>query len=363
MSSQKKMPPVKFSKLNTSKISFSPLEKNERSKAQKISYPRYTDEKLGQVNLVFQSPEIKISQYGIPTLGEYYKSDKDRSFIKLPLDSENKEVKQFIDKLMEIDQIAEAQKQQIIGKNYAKFDYVKIVREPPPANDDDDDTSSKNKNGKPKVEKLRFCKVKIDTNYDTGHVKTMVFKKLSEEQAVERKVKREEVKGIQTITDLATHIPYNSTVKLIVTANKLWATNAPDKGGRYSYGISLKLLQVEVFVPENKSSMIKNSFSTDAFIDEEDDDAVQVQVQVPTDVKVSAKVQVPSDVKTTTSTSTSAKASAPLKAVAGKTSTSDDDSEGDSDDDSSGEETVVPQKVQSKTKPVVKGKVASKVKT
>ena len=334
------MPPIKFSKLNTSKISFSPLEKNERSKAQKISYPRYSDEKFGQVNLVFQSPEIKITQYGIPTLGEYYKSDKDRSFIKLPLDSENKEVKQFIDKLMEIDQLAEAQKQHIIGKNYAKFDYVKIVRAPPPTNDDDDDTTSKSKNGKPKVEKLKFCKVKIDTVYETGQVKTMVFKKLGDEEAKERKVKREEVKGLETITDLTSHIPYNCTVKLIITANKLWATNAPDKTGRYSYGISLKVLQVEASIPENKSSMIKNSFSTDAFIDEEDDDVVQIQ-QVP-QVLAQAQIKTPAPAQST---------------KAGKDNDSDDD---DDDDDSDSEETIVPQKVQTKTvatKQPIKGKV------
>jgi hypothetical protein len=187
----------------------------------------------------------------------------------------------------------------------------------------------------------------------------MVFKKLGQEEAKERKVKREEVKGIQSITDLATHIPYNSTVKLIITANKLWATNAPDKNGRYSYGISLKVLQIEAFIPENKSSFIKNSFSTDAFIDEEDDDDV---VQVAPKVQQVQQVQVPVQTR----------APVQLKAVAGKSAPkdnsddSDDDSDGDGDGDSSSEETIVPQKVQSKTsssKQPVKGKVQTKVKT
>jgi hypothetical protein len=157
-----------------------------------------------------------------------------------------------------------------------------------------------------------------------------------------------------TITDLTTHIPYNCTIKLILTANKLWATNAPDKNGRYSFGISLKVLQIETFISENKSNMIKNSFSTDAFIDDEDEDDV---VQVP--AKQSA-APTPTTVKPTTT----------MKAVSGKTNdTNDDNSDddtGDSDADSDSEETVVPQKVQTKTsvaKAPVKGKVAGKVKS
>jgi hypothetical protein len=266
MSTQKKIPPVKYSKLDSTKVSFSDLEKNERSKAQKIAYPRYLHKKHGLTNLVIQTPAIQITQYGIPSIGEYYKDDADRAFLKMPIDPNQKESVVLQKKLESIDKLAgDKLKKAILGKNYKKFEYTPLVRTPMEKLDDDEDDNAEKK------EKFKYFKAKIDTDYNSGEVKTLVYRKLSEEEAKSQGKKRELIKGIETITDLTKYVTYNSTVKLIMMANKLWAANSPDKHGDYGYGIGLKVLQIEVEVTENKNS-VKANYSTDAFIEESDEE-------------------------------------------------------------------------------------------
>jgi hypothetical protein len=85
-----------YTKVNVSELSFTNIEENQRTKGQKIAYPRYNDPQLGEdTPLYIQFPWIHLSQYGIPRLGEYYTDDSQRSFIKLPLDQSVSEIKAF----------------------------------------------------------------------------------------------------------------------------------------------------------------------------------------------------------------------------------------------------------------------------
>jgi hypothetical protein len=242
------------------------LEKNERSKAQKIAYPRYCYKTHGSSNLVTQTPSIQITQYGISSLNEYIPDDSKRSFIKIPLDPSQEKSMILQEKLESIDKlVGDKLKKAILGKNYNKFDYTPLVRTPMEKLDDDEDDNTEKK------EKFKYFKAKIDTDYDSGKVKTRVYRKLSKEEAKSQGKKRELIDNIETITDLTKYVTYNSTIKMIIMANKLWATNSPDKNGRFGYGIGLKILQIEVDVTENRNS-VKANYSTDAFIEESDEE-------------------------------------------------------------------------------------------
>lgn len=261
--------PINFSKFNIKNLSFSPLEKNERSKAQKIAYPRYSVGDGRPSNFVFQTPALSLNQYGIPSLGEFYKDDSARDFIKVPLDPNNKDAMALQKMFEAIDEmVGETHKKEILGKNHGKFAYSPLVKTPVEKLDDDDEDNEKKSNKKGAQEKFKYFKARISTDFETKRVTTLTYLKLKESKDGK---KREKLENIETITDLASVIVYKSTIRMVIMANKLWAANAPDKSGKYGYGISLRIIQVEVDTAENGNSSIKNSFNTDAFIDEEDD--------------------------------------------------------------------------------------------
>ena len=84
---------ISFTSFDISKLYFTTLEENDRSKGQKIAYPRY--EHNNEYPLLIQFPWFQLSSYGIPRLGEYYKDDSQRLFIKIPLDQSISEIKNF----------------------------------------------------------------------------------------------------------------------------------------------------------------------------------------------------------------------------------------------------------------------------
>ena len=121
-----KTQPINFSKFNIKNLSFSPLEKNERSKAQKIAYPRYSTGDGGRPsNFIFQTPAIPLNQYGIPSLGEFYKDDTARDFIKVPLDPNNKDSMILQKMFEEIDEmVGKTNKKEILGTKYSKLSFL-----------------------------------------------------------------------------------------------------------------------------------------------------------------------------------------------------------------------------------------------
>ena len=97
MAHNKVKPTVLCSELESARLSFTDLEENDRSKGQKIAYPRYNHPQLGEGSgLILQGEWMEMSSYGVPSLGEYYAEDKDRSFVKVPLDLTKEEVKAMI---------------------------------------------------------------------------------------------------------------------------------------------------------------------------------------------------------------------------------------------------------------------------
>ena len=68
---------------NTVNFAFTPLIENNYIKGMSCAYPKYENYK----EICLQSPWILINKYGIPKINKYNKTDEDRTYIKLPLES------------------------------------------------------------------------------------------------------------------------------------------------------------------------------------------------------------------------------------------------------------------------------------
>ena len=199
--------PIVCHKFDPKKLSFTELEKNsERSKSQMISFPRYQYSPTMETNFVFQTTTIQVTQYGLPRLNEFYKSDDQRSFIKVPLDPEQESCNIQKAMLVSLDNTIEKRKTAVLGKYEKLYKYQPIVREP--QQDDmalivEEDTTDK-KTSEEQKERFEYFKVKLDTEYPSGRIKTLVFVKTKGEDG---KDVRTPVK-VNTVTELGNHLNF-----------------------------------------------------------------------------------------------------------------------------------------------------------
>jgi len=262
----------KYSDVDVSRLSFTDFEENARSKGQKIAYVRYDDPKQGESTLIMQTPWITLDTYGIPREGEYYKDEGSRSFIKVPLSLDDPNVKVLHDKMVELDGILadEDKKAEIFGSAKAgkSYQYQPIIRVPVTEEivDDSDDSGGEDAE-KPKYARPPYMKTKFHLDFESGNMKTKLFKKNPDG-------KREEVM-VQSLKDVEKHVTFRSKVRLILMPNKLWGLKTYN--GK-KYGLSFKVMQME-FEPMQRSA-IKDVFATDAFLDSDDEDDAKVTSKV-----------------------------------------------------------------------------------
>jgi hypothetical protein len=246
-------------------------EKNKNGN-QFTCYGRYNYGKESspvQNQLVFKTGSLKLVTYGIPPLGNYAKTDKDRCYVKLPYDTTQESCVSLFKMFQALDTWAVKNKDKFFTGKLSKFaklyDYTPIVRKPQEAialDDDDDDDEGTKKQSSGSSEKPMYAKIKISTDWNTGDVNTTVFLR---EDGVP--VKQE----VKTVTDMASLVTWQSTIQMICACNKLWFGKSADKTGRRQYGIAFKILQCEV-TDKPTGSSAKSDFTTYAF-----DDTVKVE--------------------------------------------------------------------------------------
>jgi hypothetical protein len=255
--------PVLCDNFEIKKYHYTPLDtKNERNKAQSISYPRY-----GEGNFVFETPFFKITQYGLPSLGEFVKDDEDRNYLKLALDPTQPECTSMEKMFTSIDKYTDTSKDKIFDKFAKLYSYKPIIREPRKKDELEliEEEENQDKDGKPQEEKVKykFWRAKFDISYEDKKILTPIFVR-DPSAPEEERVRKVEV---STATDLEEYVTWNSEVRLIVMANKLWAEkNKKDANAKFrEYAISFKILQLEVIPREKSGGSIRNSFVTYAF--------------------------------------------------------------------------------------------------
>jgi hypothetical protein len=111
---------VDYTKFEVTKFESPKPEENDRSMGQLVSYPSYNGG-----SLYLQLPWVKLFTYGIPRLGEYYKTDDDRAHLRVPLDLSVPEIVDFVNKIKAIDAkfSSEEYKEKLFGKKAKKYTY------------------------------------------------------------------------------------------------------------------------------------------------------------------------------------------------------------------------------------------------
>jgi hypothetical protein len=254
---------TKFQDFIPSDLTFTKFEENERSKGQNLGYPRY--KKDGQ-RLMLQCPKIKLNSYGVPQAGDYYPTDSSRAFIKVPLDLNNAEVKEFYEKLKDLDEImdSDAFKTEQFGKDKKKkYKYMPIVRVPEEDPDAEDDPKKK------KYPRPPYAKFKLNVTWPETKIITEVFLSTMKDGKRER-AKQE----INSIDEFASHVRFNSTIRPIITPVKSWCEKKVKQGSDYMlYGVTFKIIKIEVEPSENTNSLLSNYLNNDAFIDSDEEES------------------------------------------------------------------------------------------
>ena len=259
--SNKKTLTTKFTEFEANRLTFTDLEENDRSKGQLIAYPRYDHPTLGEGSALFlQGPWMEIFTYGIPSLGEYYSDDSQRAFIKIPIDMKNPEVELMVKEFKKVDKELGSDEfmQRSFGKKSSKYKYQPIIRE---SQEDDDG------NVKP-----AYMKLKLDTSWPDGNVKTELYKS----ELIDNKRVREIVSATN-VTEVAKYLSYMTKYKPIFRPVKMWAQN--QKMPKPEYGVVFKLLKVEFEPNKSGNNSYSDYMSGDAFIDDEDEDEGTQKVQ------------------------------------------------------------------------------------
>jgi hypothetical protein len=309
---------VKYTDVEVGRISSTELQENERSKGQKIAYPRYDHPTLGHDQaLMMQFPWIRLETYGVPRAGEYYKNDSDRAFVKVPLNDSVSEVSELVEKLKEIDAYfaSEDFASKLLGKKWNKYTYQPIFREATVSQDDDDDESSNKK--KSNLPKFPYLKLKIDTEYGSGAIKTKVFRS----EMVDNKRQRTEVTDMATVDDFARIVSFQSNFRPIVRLVKFWAQPLTKKDP--TWGATFKIVKAEVEPSAKGNSMYKDYMNSDAFLDSDDDSSQPVAKKTTETTKKVAQVESDND----SEEETKPVAKTPAKKVAQVESDDDSDSE------------------------------------
>ena len=277
-----------YSKINPVHIYSTDLEDNERSKGQKIAYPRYKD---SDKPLMVQCEWFELNSYGIPSRNEYFDDDAKRLFVKVPLDQNNPKVKEFSEWLQQLDEHlnSDSFKEKLFGNKKDKYQYQSCFRLP---QEEDEDNKKKNANKKDYGPKQPYMKIKIDTTYPDNKIKSPIFKSVMENNVRVRT----KVENVNTIDDLQYHLCFLSKFRPIIRPVKFWA-QAPNKKDPM-YGLTFKMIKAEFEPRVKNNSDIQAFMNSDIFLDEDVDENNHVSsVPPPTPVKASNKniVEVDSD--------------------------------------------------------------------
>ena len=260
---------IKYTDLDVSRISASELQENERSRGQKIAYPRYDHPIFGpDQSLMIQCPFMHIISGGVPRISEYYENDSKRGFVKTPLDESNPDVLIFINKIKEADALFSSYQfaSKLLGPKYNKYKYQPLFRKTNDNQDDDDDEDTKKKVVKKyNVPNLPYIKLKIDTEYGTGNIKTQLYRS----EMINNKRIRTEINDIMTIDDFAGIVCFQSKFRPIIRFIKFWAHPSSRKDPEW--GAIFKIIKAEVEPPIKNNSMYKEYMNADAFLDSDDD--------------------------------------------------------------------------------------------
>lgn len=254
---------MKANEISIGKVSLGRLQDSNIGNSQKIAWINYDGNKKP---LQLKTPLFATETYGIPRQGQYYQSDKDRSFYKLPFCHERaqiseldySEIESFYNKLVELDQFfgSEERRVELFGeKNANKYEYQPIVRTPSLIEDEGEDEVDDG-SYKPSGYRPPYMKVKLPLSFEKN---VPLF------QVWEKKVggERREV-ALESFADVLTHMKFLSRHRMIMELQKVYAMKTNSGGVKKKYGVTVKLVAVEC---TNDESRVRSTPCVDMFDD------------------------------------------------------------------------------------------------
>jgi len=202
---------VKFGEFDVSALSF---EEVQLSKNKTVLLPKYDGVDCPKLRL----PEIELTHYGVPKISQYFKTDKDRCFLQLPVSGDLAESFTAFDKFL--------------GSNEMKH---RLFKQP----GDIYTYSPLLKSGS----RGSYVKLKLETDYETDEIETFVF---CSHRSDNGKIQRDPAPmDVTSVDSFASVVVLNSTVVCVIRIVKIWVI---DK----RYGVTIKLVRINVLPSEKK---------------------------------------------------------------------------------------------------------------
>lgn len=289
---------IKCRKFNINHFSVGEIDfKNERMKGQGMAYVNY-----GKGQCVLQTREITMMERGIPRFNkEFAETDAKRSFVKIPFLPDQNSCMELRACLEALDAYCIKHQKKIFGKRSDKYEYSKLVKPLRVAEVDDDDSEDEDDNGKEKTvwESTDFCKAKLDTDFNSGELKTVFYVNTPLDNDSEKTI-RVKTK-FKDINDLCTVFNWKCKAKFIIKVTRLWAAKSKFGGANKKFfGLSLKIIQIAVTPGEGSKKMDNEDFGfEDSSDDESDEDtnAVNKKTVVVEDDEPGAEDEVADEVE------------------------------------------------------------------
>jgi hypothetical protein len=261
---------INYTDFNPSNLKFTKLEENDRSNGQLIAYPRYNRNGM-EIPLEVQLPWIKLFTYGVPQLNQFYKTDSDRSHLRLPLDLTVPEIAEFAEKLRQIDSIMGSPEmmESLLGKKSKKYKYQPLYREGI-VQEEDSDEEGDSKKKKSTALRPPYFKLKLKLSYPDKKIESKVFE--SEESPETGKRIRTKV-DTTTIDEFANIVRYKALIRPVMKPFKLWAHPLTKKDPEF--GIACRLERIEVDKASINGSY-KSIYESENFIDSEDEELPKI---------------------------------------------------------------------------------------
>tara|TARA_B100000902_G_scaffold400004_2_gene474462 strand:- start:763 stop:1815 length:1053 start_codon:yes stop_codon:yes gene_type:complete len=287
---------IPYNKIDLSRVSITDLEDNDRIPSQKISYLRYNHPQKGEAQWDIQSCEILLDNYGIPDGdGPYYKTAKQRAFVKVPLnvndqvtnetvderETRAKKLTNFKESLIAIDKYLDSEDMKIklfgSAKKAKAYSYQPIVRQSKNVAEDDSDDSDAEE--KEVVTRPDYMKGKIHLDYNTENVQVEIFQKNNDGSDSFQKDGSHTEISVTSLDDMRKHVAYMRKQRFVFHVSKLWASKQPANGqDKKMYGATLKLRRVEVQERTQLVTTDDNDDGVEPFIDSDDEDDGEVKL-------------------------------------------------------------------------------------
>ena len=277
---------VKFTDLKEECIETTDLKDGD--KGQRLAFVNYNHPTLGSNNkLMIQLPWFELETFGIPNDNkDFYKTPKDRCFLKVPLNSENPDIADLISKCSAWDKyFSDVVATKLFKKNSKRMKYSPIFKPLRIVEEDSDDDKKKPEKKKYPSYPFMILKFKLKKNSDS------IATKIYNSKVVDGERKREEITDIETIDDLAKVVKWRSRVRPIISIAKVWAH--PLTKAEPMWGITLKVIKLEVEQSENSgdNQLYSDYMNADTFLDDNNTTSVSASASAKESNNSQPKVQ------------------------------------------------------------------------